>query len=103
MVAASLDEMAQFEARVNVAVQAAVRYPQAARMLHRQGKARVAFDYLDGVVSNVLLDESSGLPMLDQAAIAAVRDASYPPPLAQLRKQLLHMIVWVTFREVNED
>jgi periplasmic protein TonB len=102
-VAASLDEMAQFEAEVNAAVQAAVRYPPAARMLHRQGRARVAFDYLDGTVSNVLLAESSGFPMLDQAALATVRSARYPPPLAKLRGQRLHMTVWVRFREVDED
>lgn len=102
-VAASPDEMAQFEARVNAAVQAAVRYPPAARMLHRQGRVRVGFDYLDGVVSNVLLVASSGIPSLDTAALAAVQSARYPPPLAQLRKHRLHMTVWVRFRETDDD
>jgi periplasmic protein TonB len=102
-VAASPDEMAQFEARVNAAVQAAVRYPPAARMLHRQGRAQVAFDYLDGAVSNVALARTSGFPMLDRAALATVRSAQYPLPLAKLRGRLLHMIVWVRFREVDDD
>lgn len=101
--AASPDEMAQFEARINAAVQAAVRYPTAARMLHRQGRARVGFDYLDGVVSNVMVVTSSGVPSLDTAAVAAVQSAQYPPPLDQLRKHQLHMTVWVRFREVDDD
>jgi len=100
---ASPDEMALFAAKVKAAVQAAVRYPPAAHMLHRQGQARVAFDYLDGHVSNPHLVQSSGFPMLDKAAIAAVRDAHYPMPLAKLVHHLVHMSVWVQFREFDED
>lgn len=100
---ASPDEMALFAARIKAAVQAAVRYPPAAHMLHRQGQAQVAFDYKDAVVSNAHLVQSSGFPMLDRAALAAVRSAQYPMPLPKLRNHLLHMSVWVQFREVESD
>lgn len=100
---ASPDEMALFAAKIKAAVQAAVRYPPAAHMLHRQGQARVAFDYQDGKVSNPRLVQSSGFPMLDRAAVAAVRDAQYPMPIPKLLHHLLHMDVWVQFREVDED
>ncbi len=102
-VSASLDEMALFSAKIKAAVQGAVRYPPAARMMHRQGQARVAFDYLDGKVSQAHLVQSSGFPMLDRAAVAAVKNAAYPMPLAKLVHRLLHMSVWVQFREVDED
>ncbi len=103
VVAASPAAMALFEGQVKAAVQAAVQYPPAARLFHRQGQARVAFDYLDGVVSNVHLDQSSGFPLLDRAALAAVRSAAYPPPLPQLHQRQLQMAVWVQFREVNDE
>lgn len=102
-VSASPDEMALFSARIKAAVQAAVRYPPAARMMHRQGQARVAFDYLDGKVSQAHLVQSSGFPMLDRAAVAAVNRADYPMPLAKLAHRLMHMSVWVQFREVDDD
>lgn len=100
---ASLDDMALFEARIKAAVQAAVRYPPAASMLHRQGQARVEFDYKDGSVSNAQLVQSSGFPMLDRAALAAVRSARYPMPLAKLLHHLMHISVWVEFRQIDED
>ena len=102
VVAASPAAMALFEGQVKAAVRAAVRYPPAARLFHRQGQARVAFDYLDGRVSAVRLDHSSGYPLLDRAALVAVRSAAYPPPLAPLQHRQLHLTVWVQFRELDD-
>ncbi len=97
------DKMAMFEGRVNSAVQSALHYPPAARMLHRQGQVRVAFNYQDGVVSKIHLLVASGFHLLDQAAMTTVQSAAYPMPPADLRGHLLHMTVWVQFREVNDD
>ncbi len=55
-------------------------YPEAARRRGRQGTVVVRFD-VDrlGRVSNANLVHDSGSPVLDQAALALVRDASLPP------------------------
>ena len=55
-------------------------YPETARRRGRQGTVVVRFD-VDrlGRVSNANLVHDSGSPLLDQAALALVRDASLPP------------------------
>lgn len=57
-------------------------YPEAAQMAHENGDVDVSFMFEDGVVSDVVIIQSSGYPMLDAAATQAVRDARYPqqPP-----------------------
>lgn len=100
---ASPDAMALFEGQVNAAVQSALYYPPAARMLNRQGRVRVAFDYRDGVASAIRVIQSSGFPLLDKAAIATVGKARYPEPPPALQHRLVHMTVWVQFRETSDD
>lgn len=86
-----------FKETVREAVQAAVRYPYAAREGHITGKAQVSFTYLDGSVANPKILVSSGYSMLDRAAIAAVEDAAYPPPPSRLAGKTLTFEVWVNF------
>ena len=82
--------------RIREAVQAAVRCPAAARMMGLSGKASVAFDYRDGaVIGGVQLSRSTGTPMLDAAALAAVRDAHYPNAPTEMANHLLRLLVWV--------
>ncbi len=84
------------EGRIRSAVQAAVHCPAAARMMGQSGKAGVAFDYRDGAVAGGLqLARSSGVPMLDTAALTAVRDAHYPAAPPEVVNQVLHLLVWV--------
>jgi protein TonB len=61
------------------------------------GRARVAFQYRDGVVSDVTLVVSSGVGMLDRAALAAVRDAACPKPEPAFAGKILSEQLWVTF------
>lgn len=96
--APSADAMASFDSKVRAAVEAAVRFPYAAEMMRQYGRARVEFDYRDGAVSSIRLVQSSGFALLDPAALAAVRDARYPPPPPELRGRALHYVVWVRFR-----
>lgn len=85
-----------FHSRIRNAVQAAVRCPPAARMLNQSGKAGVAFDYRDGAVNGSLqLVRSSGMPILDTAALAAVRNAHYPEAPPEMLNHILHLQVWV--------
>lgn len=90
-------EKATFEGAVRAAIQSALRYPESARMAGMTGQTRVGFDYRDGQVSNVTMLTSSGMDMLDRAALAAVHDAHYPPPPATQAGKTLHQQLWVTF------
>jgi len=89
---------AALEARIRDAVQAAVHYPAAARMMGVTGRARVLLDYRSGSVSSPMLAQSSGASMLDEAALAAARAAHYPPAPAEIQGQLLRLLVWVEFK-----
>jgi protein TonB len=95
---AEVDQHAEetLRGRIREAVQAAVRCPAAARMMGRSGKAGVAFDYRDGALAGeVQVARSSGTPMLDAAALAAVRDAHYPKPMPQEASHMLRFLIWV--------
>lgn len=92
---------ASFEGALRAAIQAALNYPESARMSGMAGRTRVAFDYRDGAVSNVRVVGSSGIGLLDRAALAAVRDAVYPKPDAAFAGKTLSEQLWVTFN-LNE-
>ncbi|OZB58018.1 MAG: energy transducer TonB [Thiomonas sp. 13-66-29] len=89
---------ATFEAALRSAIQAAVRYPQAARLMRMTGRTLVAFSFTDGRVSALRVVSSSGAPLLDSAAIAAVRDAAYPATPSELRGKTMSFQIWVHFR-----
>lgn len=93
-----------FEGRLLQAVQAEARrsYPAAARLMGSTGQAAVAFEYRDGSVRVTGLAQSSGFPMLDRAAMAAVQNASYPAPPAELTGRTLAKIVHVKFELTAE-
>jgi periplasmic protein TonB len=93
---------ASFDAALRGAIQAALRYPEAARMSGMSGLAKVAFVYRDGVVSDVRLVVSSGMGLLDRAALAAVRDADFPKPALGLAGKTLSKQLWVTFN-LNDE
>ncbi|AOU99814.1 hypothetical protein BI364_15995 [Acidihalobacter yilgarnensis] len=92
-----------FAAQVHAAVQAVLIYPLAAKDLGLQGRTRVGFDYHDGRVSHVHLLTGSGYASLDRAALAAVRDAHYPPPPPSLADKTQALTIWVRFRAQSSD
>ncbi|WP_206951071.1 TonB family protein [Trinickia acidisoli] len=94
---------ASFDAELRAAIQAALHYPEAARMAGMDGRARVAFVYRDGAVSDVRLVLSSGVGMLDRAALAAVRNAAYPQPPAAFAGKSLSEQLWVNFNLDNQE
>jgi TonB family protein len=86
----------QLTERIRNAVQEAVRCPAAARMMGQSGKAGVAFDYRAGAIAGrSQLARSSGTPVLDAAALTAVRMAHYPEAQPGDSNQLLHLLIWV--------
>ncbi len=86
-----------FEGALREAVQAAVRYPESARLMHVGGRVLVSFRMLDGKVSDIAVVQSSGIGSLDRAARAAVADAPYPPTPAALSGQAMRFRIWVRF------
>lgn len=92
---------AHFHDQVRAAVQAAMRYPYAARLAHIAGRAKVSFAYLDGRVSAVKIIVSSGYDMLDDAALQAVSAAAYPSPPERLAGTVIPFEVWVRFYQIG--
>ncbi|WP_217478150.1 energy transducer TonB, partial [Paraburkholderia solisilvae] len=86
-----------FEGALRAAIEAALRYPEAARMAGMSGRTRVAFRYRDGAVSDVSVVISSGVGVLDRAALAAVRDANCPKPEPAFAGKTLSEQLWVNF------
>jgi len=86
-----------FEGALRASIEAALHYPEAARMAGMAGRTRVAFHYRDGVVSDVTVVISSGMGMLDRAALAAVRDANCPKPEPAFAGKTLSEQLWVNF------
>ena len=86
--------LAAWEARIRQAVQDAVVYPNAARMLRREGRAQVRFDYAQGAVAFAAIVQSSRVGALDKAALAAVTSAAIPRPPAALGSEMRSMVVW---------
>ncbi|WP_118185958.1 TonB family protein [Paraburkholderia phosphatilytica] len=92
-----------FESALRAAIEAALHYPESARMAGIAGRTRVAFHYRDGVVSDVTVVISSGVALLDRAALAAVRDADCPKPEPALVGKTLSEQLWVNFNLDNHE
>jgi periplasmic protein TonB len=88
---------ASFEAALRAAIEAALRYPESARMEGITGRTLVGFVYRNGAVSDIHVVVSSGMGLLDHAALAAVRDAVCPPPPHGLEGKSLPEQLWVDF------
>ncbi|HQT47331.1 MAG TPA: energy transducer TonB [Acidocella sp.] len=89
-----------FRAAIKSAVQSVANqvYPQAAQMAHESGMPEVTFTYLNGTVTNIAISRSSGYPLLDEAAMQAVRIAPYPAPPAAFANHTYSWTVAVIFR-----
>jgi len=98
-----LRAMANWETRIRQAVQNAALYPAAARLLRRDGRAQVRFDYDRGKVESASIAQTSHFSALDTAALAAVTRAVIPDPPAELGPQRRTMLVWVQFKLVSEE
>ncbi len=86
---------ATLQQRIHTAIQAALRYPAAAAAMQLTGRAQVQLDYQSGAVRNIQLKQSAGNPLLDRAALSAVRDARYPAAPAEIGDRSFLLLVWV--------
>lgn len=87
----------RFQAEVRAAIQAAIVYPPTARMMKQQGRAKVAFTLTRGHAEGAQIIQSSGVATIDTAALAAVRDATYPAPPPEMAGKPLSFAVFVVF------
>jgi protein TonB len=87
-----------FEASLRAAIQSALRYPESARMEGTTGRTLVAFVYRDSAVSDIRVVTSSGMGLLDHAAIGGVREAECPPPPHGMEGRSLPEQIWVDFK-----
>lgn len=100
--APTVHQLAAFEATLRAAIQRALVYPAAARMMHLRGQVRVAFDYHDGKVTNVRVIEAAGFPAFNRAAAEAVARAAYPMPIPAIGHRLMHFVLWVRFEPTTD-
>jgi len=76
------DLMADYQDRLRAAIEREKRYPRLAVRQQLQGIALVGFRVLgDGRIEAIRLMESSGHNLLDEAALAAVRQVGRAQPL----------------------
>jgi protein TonB len=75
------------------------KYPEAARARYIEGRVTLGFVLTaGGRTQAVTVVKSSGHPILDQAAVAAVKDASpFPHPPPGLFKEALQMTIVIAF------
>lgn len=92
---------AHFEAELRSAIQAAVHYPQAARLMRLSGKTLISFTFTHGRATAISIARSSGNDSLDQAAMIAVRNAKYPPTPTVLGNTAMRFTLWVMFNISN--
>ncbi|MGI4978627.1 MAG: TonB family protein [Janthinobacterium lividum] len=92
-----------YEGRLRAAIQAALRFPPAAAMMGSDGRARVSFSIRDARPDAIRLVHGTGSPQLDSAALAAVRQAAYPPPPAAIAGREMPMLVWVEFARADAE
>jgi protein TonB len=97
------DVLSGLEARIRQAVQDAAIYPASARIMHLEGRTQVRFDYTDGAAGAADVASSSSSPMLDRAALAAVRGAALPRAPAEIGARRLPLLIWVEFRLVRQS
>ena len=88
---------ADYLAQVKGAIQAAVHFPEAARMLGEQGQVLVHFTLRNGAVTDLRILRKGSLEAFDSAALAAVRSARLPPTPKELENKTYSLDVVVQF------
>ncbi len=79
-------------------------YPLSARQRHLEGRVQLVFTInANGQVSSVRVIQGSRFSMLDDAAVAAVRNAAPfpPPPKGGMFGQSLDLKIWIAFELIR--
>ena len=97
----TVDPAPAYNAKIAAAAQTALEVPGTVTALNFKGRARVGFKLRDGVVSGIVMIQSSGLGAMDRAATKAVQTANYPAPPAALQGKEIAYEIWVTHTPAN--
>lgn len=95
--AGKADANLEYAGKVRAAVQAAVIYPPAAISLKFSGRTRVSFFLRNSSPSQAKVIISSGMGLIDRAALQSVLNAAYPAPPEALRGKDESYEIWVEF------
>ncbi|MHB8201771.1 MAG: energy transducer TonB [Acidithiobacillus sp.] len=85
-------------AQVKGAIQAAVQFPESAKMLGENGRVLLRFTLHDGQIRAVKIMQKGSMSAFDTAAVAALHDARLPVVPAGLKDKNFDLNVWVEFR-----
>ncbi|PKY11537.1 hypothetical protein B1757_03940 [Acidithiobacillus marinus] len=90
-------------AQVKGAIQAAVRFPESAKMLGENGRVQLHFNLHNGQISAIKILQKGSLSAFDSAAIAALRDARLPRIPAGLKDKVFDLSIWVEFKLTDQN
>lgn len=93
----SAAQRASYLEAVKSAIQAAVHFPAQARLLRQDGRVRVSFQLIDGVVRNLKIVIPGRLGAFNANALSAIREASIPSPPKSLAHKRFTLNLWVKF------
>ncbi|WP_368356531.1 energy transducer TonB [Acidithiobacillus sulfurivorans] len=85
-------------AQVKGAIQAAVHFPESAKMLGENGRVQLHFILHAGQIGGVSITQKGSMGAFDTAAIAALRDAHLPAVPASLKNKSFDLSIWVEFK-----
>ncbi len=85
-------------AQVKGAIQAAVHFPESAKMLGENGRVQLHFILHAGQISGVSITQKGSMGAFDTAAVAALRDAHLPAVPAGLKNKSFDLSIWVEFK-----
>ncbi|MBU2753317.1 TonB family protein [Acidithiobacillus sp. CV18-2] len=88
---------ADYLAQVKGAIQAAVHFPDAARMLGQGGRVQVEFTLQDGVITGLRILRKGSMDSFNSAALSAVREARLPALPPELKGKRFQLELWVEF------
>jgi periplasmic protein TonB len=95
---AKAPDHSEYMAKVRAAVQQAFVYPAAASSLGLHGRVKVKFKLNQQTPVNAQVLVSSGVSMIDRAAIASVMTARYPDPAAEVNLAQMEFEIWIEYR-----
>jgi periplasmic protein TonB len=93
--APSADIALDYNAKLAAAVQAAFEVPATAVELNFKGRARIEFKLALAAATQIRLVQTSGLGVVDRAAVRAVQAAVFPPPPPGLQGKDGTYQIWV--------
>lgn len=85
-------------AQVKGAIQAAVHFPESAKMLGENGRVQLHFSLHNGQISGVKIMQKGSMGAFDTAAMAALHDARLPAVPAGLKDKTFDLSIWVEFK-----